>query len=156
MKKFIVLAFIIFSAISTQAQNEDYNNAIGLRGGMSLGVSFKHFFTNNTAIEAIVHSRWKGFEVVGLMEHHNEFLGQNGLKWYFGYGAHVGLYDNRVLDSVNNDAVIVLGADGIVGIEFVIPNSPIAISADWKPYFNLIGYTGLYIDGGAISVRYVF
>jgi len=30
------------------------------------------------------------------------------------------------------------------------------IGLDWKPMLNLIGHTGFWGDGAAISVRYVF
>jgi len=155
MKKILIIALFALFITNVNAQNENYNNAIGLRGGLGNGITFKHFLTDQMAAEAILLNRWQGFEVVGLLEHHNEFLGQDGLKWFYGYGAHLGFYKDTV-GEYSSGTGMTLGVDGIIGVEFVIPNAPISISVDWKPFFNLIGYSGIYPDGGAISIRYVF
>jgi len=33
---------------------------------------------------------------------------------------------------------------------------PFNISIDWKPAYNLWGYSGFWADGGALSIRYIF
>jgi hypothetical protein len=50
----------------------------------------------------------------------------------------------------------VIGIDGILGIEYNFEEVPINIGVDWKPAFNLTGYSGFWGDGGALSIRYIF
>jgi hypothetical protein len=50
----------------------------------------------------------------------------------------------------------VIGVDGILGLEYNFSEVPINISIDWKPAFNLVGYSRFFGDGGALSLRYIF
>ena len=50
----------------------------------------------------------------------------------------------------------VIGIDGIIGLEYSFTEIPINVSIDWKPVLNIIGYSGFWGDGGALSVRYMF
>ena len=50
---------------------------------------------------------------------------------------------------------ILLGADGVVGLEYVIPQSPIAISLDLNPRIELA--TGPFFDiAPGLGVKYCF
>jgi len=153
MKRTLLL-IILFSFIGLNAQ--DYKQAIGLRGGLHSGVTYKNFITNTTAIEGIIHSRWRGLELVGLLEHHNEISSVDGLFWYYGYGAHVGFYDAKYTHWSESGSYTVIGIDGILALEYKIRSAPISIGVDWKPYFNIIGYSGFFGDGGALFIRYTF
>ncbi len=155
MKKTFFAWILIFTAYFT-GQSQEYNNAIGLRGGIFSGISFKHFVGQNTAIEGILDSRWHGFQVIGLMEHHNDISDLDGLRWFYGYGAHIGFYDGYYTTWGENTNYTLIGIDGIIGLEYLFKDIPVSISLDWKPYINLTGYTGFGGDGGALSVRYTF
>ncbi len=154
MKKLIILGLILMS-FGVKAQDE-YVNAIGLRGGLFNGISFKHFIGNNTAVEGLLTSRWSGYQITGLMEHHRDINELDGFRWFFGYGGHIGFYDGKYVSWGDSSSYTVIGIDGIIGVEYLIPNVPISLSLDWKPYFNLVGYSGFAGDGGALSVRYTF
>jgi len=153
MKKLLIITIIILG-FNTYAQ--EYKQAIGLRGGLYNGITYKNFITNNTAIEGILQTRWHGFGLVGLLEHHKDFSSVNNLYWFYGYGAHIGFYDTKYTHWDTAGTSTVVGVDGIIGIEYDIPGVPIAIGLDWKPYVNLIGYSHFFGDGGAFSVRYTF
>jgi len=127
-----------------------------LRGGLYNGITYKNFITNSTAIEGILHTRWHGWELVGLMEHHNDIQDVDGLYWFYGYGAHIGFYDAKYTHWDTEGTSTVIGIDGIIGVEYKIPRVPIAIGLDWKPYVNLIGYSHFFGDGGALFLRYTF
>lgn len=156
MKKLLIIGIIILSsALSTNAQ--DYLTGIGLRGGLSNGITIKHFVSEDNALEGIVSLRWKGLMVTGLYEF-ERYLDVPGLSWYYGGGAHIGFWnaaDNDIPWADAHDNYTVIGVDGIIGIEYTFEGVPINISLDWKPAINLIGYTGLWADEGAFSIRYI-
>lgn len=158
MKKiFIALLIVVFSAALCNAQ--DYRTGIGFRGGFSNGLTVKHFTGEKSALEFILSSRWRGFEITGLYEVHNQAFDTDRLKWYYGFGAHVGFWDGDYTNDYWGDPgtnYTVVGIDGIIGLEYSFAEVPINLGIDWKPAFNFIGYSGFWADGGAISIRYIF
>ena len=157
MKKGIVIsiALILGVIISLHAQN--YNTGLGLRAGTFSGVTLKHFVSDRSAFEGILDTRWRGFAIVGLYEIHNN-LDVDNLRWYYGFGGHVGFYhgyDDHPWADDNKDYTII-GVDGILGIEYTFDEVPVNLSLDWKPVINLVGYNGFWADGFALSIRYVW
>lgn len=158
MKTLRILLLIAICGFTTNhAMGQNYNNMIGARLGFAQGLTFRHYTSNSTAIELIGNSRWKGFNFTALFEKHMD-LSEPGLRWFYGGGGHIGFwrgyanhpwfYDDR--------SYMVIGVDGILGMDYTFADAPVNISLDWKPAFNLVGYTGFWGDGGALSVRYVF
>ncbi len=156
MKKYLFLLllplFILAASGSAQAQ---YKNAIGLRLWYYPGITFKHHISDAGALEFIADTRWGGWIITGLYEHHFP-LGPENLNVYLGGGAHIGLYDGNNNRWGNNGGGAFLGLDGIVGLEYTLTSAPINFSLDYKPAFNFLGYSGFWGDGGALSVRYTF
>lgn len=156
MKKLLfVLIIALFFGLKSNAQ--DYNTGIGLRGGAWNGLTVKHFLNEKAAVEGLFDSRWHGFNLTGLYEIHNQAFNTERLNWYYGAGAHIGFYDSQYKrwgDNTGNYSVI--GIDGILGLEYNFKEIPINLSIDWKPTFNLSGYSGFWGDGGALSIRYIF
>ena len=153
-----MLLFLI-SIGSAQKVFGQYITGIGLRTGVTNGVSVRHFIGQESAIEGLLHSRWGGLIVTGLYEIHKDIRPARGLGWYFGGGAHYGTWnaknsnrswgDNRVSTNV-------YGLDAIIGLDYVFGrNSPFNLSCDWKPAINF-GEGGFWWDEIGISVRYVF
>ncbi len=156
MKKLLIATVFVFSLVFNLSA-QSYQTGIGLRGGFSNGLTIKHFLTESTAVEGILSTRWRGFLITGLYELERT-TSVSGLDWYYGIGGHVGFW-NRVRDNnpfFDNDGGTVVGVDGIIGIEYTFDEIPINLSLDWKPAFNLIGYTGFWGDNGAFSIRFVF
>jgi len=154
MKKLMII--IMFLAFGMHAGAQEYSNGIGFRGGLFNGITYKHYTNDKLALEGILSSRWRGFQLTGLVEHHNDIKDVDNLQWFYGYGAHIGFYDGKDTPWGEDISYTNVGVDGIIGLEFVIPNAPISLGIDWKPYFNLIGYTGFVGDAGALSVRFLF
>lgn len=158
MKKFgftILLSVLLCSFSHAQ----DYNTGIGLRGGFANGLTVKHFISSNSALEGIFTTRWRGFQLTGLYEIHNRAFNTERLNWYFGFGGHVGFWDGDHTEKYWGDpgkSYTVIGVDGILGLEYNFTEVPINLSVDWKPAFNLVGYSGFWGDGGAFSIRYIF
>ena len=139
---------------------QNYKNAIGVRGGYASGITFKHFFSESEAFEAILHTRYSGFLFTGLYEKHQQAFNTQNLYWFYGAGAHVGTFGSnsrfrdRNGDPYGND-VTTFGIDGILGLEYQIKEIPFTISVDLKPHFGIIN-PGRNFWGGGLSIRYAF
>jgi len=156
MKKIIITSLIVF-LISSVNFAQDYNTGIGLRAGLWNGLTIKHFISNKTAFEGIISTRWQGIELTGLFEIQNQAFNTDRLNWYFGGGAHIGFWNGEKANwADNNSNYTVVGVDGILGLEYNFREVPLNLSIDWKPAFNIIGYSGFWGDGGALSIRYIF
>jgi hypothetical protein len=95
--------------------------------------------------------------ITGLYEVHNRAFDEPGLRWYYGGGGHIGFWDGVKNPWFNDgDRHSVIGVDMILGIEYTIPGSPVNLSLDYKPGFNLVGYTGFWGDEFALSLRFAF
>jgi hypothetical protein len=140
MKKISFIAFILcsFLLIANRSQAQDYKTAVGLKfGGYENGFSVKHFLDQGTALEGILGIRSHGAVLTGLYELHQPAFNTAGLKFYYGFGAHLGSVGSGVYktyggDQYYNNNRILLGADGVLGLEYKIAEAPIAISLDLK------------------------
>lgn len=144
----------------------DYKNAIGIRAGETSGITYKHFFNNYNAVEAILGIWPNALGFTALYEKHAP-TGLSGLKVYYGAGAHI------VGETVNyyNDRDYYIegyryrydrngfgaGIDGILGIDYKIPAIPFSISLDVKPLIELNGGGNIFtaIDPG-IGIKVAF
>lgn len=157
MMKKVFLASTLFLLVVLSANAQDYNTGIGVRGGLSNGLTVKHFIESDRAIEGLLSSRWRGFNITGLYEIHAQAFDTPRLNWYYGFGGHIGFWDGYKDHPWFNDGTYtIIGIDGIIGIEYNIEPIPFNISLDWKPGFNIIGYTGFWGDELALSIRYIF
>lgn len=156
MKKLTII-FALFAIFAITAQAQPYETGIGLRGGFSSGLTVKHFLNETTAVEGILSTRWRGFNITGLYEVHKSPFAVDGLSWYYGGGGHIGFWDGSHTSWADDNAsYTVIGIDGVLGLEYSFVEVPLCISLDWKPAMNLIGYSGFWGDGGALSIRYTF
>lgn len=152
-------ALIILLVAGVRTSNaQDYNTGIGVRGGLSNGITIKHFLSEKNALEFLVASRWRGYNITGLYEIHNDISGAPGLRWYYGLGGHIGRwkgYSNHPWFP-KEEYYTVVGADLILGLEYTFEELPLNLGLDYKPAFNFYGYTGFWGDEGALSIRFVF
>jgi hypothetical protein len=158
MKKILMFCLVLFS-LSSIVSAQDYRTGIGLRGGFANGLTIKHFTGEKSALEFLLASRWRGVEITVLYEIHNQAFDAERLKWYYGFGGHVGFWNGDYTNKYWGDPgtqYTVVGIDGILGLEYSFSEVPINIGLDWKPAFNLIGYSGFWADGGALSIRFIF
>jgi hypothetical protein len=156
MKK-TILSLLLLVCVSFSGFSQDYQTGIGFRGGLYNGLTIKHFVSSNTAFETLITSRWRGIEFTELYEIHHQIGNLNGLNLFYGVGAHIGFYNG---DHTNwgtpGDRYTAFGVDGILGLEYSFRELPLNISVDWKPEYNIAGYEGIWYDGGAFSIRYIF
>ena len=158
MKKIVVIGLFLFCLISI-SNAQDYKTGIGLRAGLDYGLTIKHFTSEKSALEFLLANRWRGFAVTGLYEFHNQIADAERLKWFIGFGAHLGFWNGDYTNAywgTSGNKYTVVGLDGILGLEYSFKEVPINIGLDWKPAFNFVGYSGLWPDEGALSIRYIF
>lgn len=156
MKKTMLLLCLV-CCFATTSFSQNYNTGIGIRSGFYNGLTVKHFLSENTAFEAIVSTRWKGVDFTGLYEHQNRFFYSEHLDWYFGVGGHIGFWDgDHTPWGTAGTNHTVLGIDGILGLEYSFWQIPLSLGIDWKPVYNLVGQSGLWADGVALSLRLIF
>lgn len=150
---FLVLVFIISSSF-TFAQHS-YKTGIGLRGGYPSGVSVNHFIAKSKAVEGILSFGWGGFGITGLYKLHNQFPEIEGVKWYYGLGAHLATANDKKRNpwSSSTGGKIFIGADAILGAEYVFAKHPFSVSLDILPILNIVEDTYLWFNAG-VSIRY--
>ncbi len=153
MKKVLIctgLFTLLFTAAQAQEDNSsNYNNAIGIRLGPSSaavksGISFKHFLSNNNALEGIV-GFGDGVTICGLYEIHKPLPAEN-LQWFIGFGAYAG-FTGKTTN---------IGGAGIIGLDYNFASIPLNLSLDWKPELNLIEQVGFEASTVGLSIRYRF
>jgi hypothetical protein len=159
---FILSVLLISKQSNAQINGDDYKTAVGLKfGGYEDGPSIKYFTTNDIALEGIIGFRSQGVVLTGLYEIHQGAFGAAGLKFYYGAGFHIGAEGAGVYEPFGgqretyNESHILLGVDGVIGLEYKIPSAPIAISLDLDPRAELA--TGPYFDiAPALGLKYTF
>lgn len=160
---FIVLCMI--GATSAEVKAQDYKNGIGVRlgGWAGSGISFKHFISSDAAIEAFLTTYYRdGLTLTGLYEKHQTAFREEGLKFFYGAGAHFGAYNGgtyhyrRYDDVYYDNGFVVVGIDAVVGLEYKIPTIPFTIGADLHPLIEFVNYPGWAALDGAVTFRYTF
>ncbi len=149
---FLSVVVILFTCQDLHAQGP---TSVGVRFGGTTGITVKHFYQPNTAVEGLVGSFGNGFSLTALLEKHQAVYNAPGLHVYYGGGMHLAFYNGQgsergfigheVPYHRNNDAG--LGIDGIIGIEYRLPeNVPLTISFNFKPFLEF--GSGGYMTGG--------
>jgi hypothetical protein len=158
----------LFAIASSSSHAQDYKTGIGLRlGGLSSGISVKGFVNSTAAIEGIASFAHRSFILTGLYEVHRDIPNAEGLKWFYGGGAHLGFFryggyyhvykyrGDLIYVSDEGDNRVVPGIDFILGLDYKFTNAPVNLGLDIKPFIDFAdGFNG-YWDG-ALSFRFVF
>jgi hypothetical protein len=143
MKKFFAIAALLVATLSVSAQ--DYNWAVGLRGGLFNGITAKKIINNN-AIEAGVALYSRAVSIDAVYEWQQPVIGE-GFHLYYGAGAYTNLSNHY----------FGLGAEGVLGLEYRIPiNFPLAVSLDYRPAINVIGGVHPVFVNFGFGVKYCF
>ena len=168
----LTLGIILFSFDTSWAQL-DSQHAVGGRFGSATGFSYRYTLSDDRAVEGILsiqsNSKSRRFRMVGLYQYHKP-LAEN-FTWFYGFGGSVGSfrYKSEVTQTTNpeNGSVtttrtdpkseLALSIDGIVGIEYNIPTTPLSVSLDVKPYFDFLQESSIrLIDPFGLTIRYKF
>lgn len=151
-----MVAFCCSIAANAQSLGSSYKTALGVKFYPG-AISFKTFTSSRTALEFNGYFWQYGTRITGLYEYYGGINGAPGLKWYAGFGAHIGFWnDNWKKDYPTRESGAAFGIDGVIGLDYKITGAPINLSLDWQPSFNLTGYN--YFEGGwgGLGFRYTF
>ncbi len=152
-----VLFIVVFSLAALLSSAQDYKTSLGLRAGMPTGLSVKHFLSKKNAVEGVLAFSYSGFVVTGLYENEHWTGQYPGLNWFWGVGAYAGFWDSDKHPNIPDTYIgSIIGAAGVLGLEYTFDELPLNLSVDLMPTFHLIGHTGWGGINGALSVRYVF
>ncbi|TKG91189.1 hypothetical protein EYV94_22560 [Puteibacter caeruleilacunae] len=149
--KFIIVATLVIISTTTpfaKAQAQDANHAVGLRGGYTSGLSYRTYIGPEDSYRFLLSGRHDGLQLTALREFHRYqlFDFSDDLNLVFGAGAHAGYtksddyyWDGGVLIRRDRDTHAVLGADGLIGLEYNFWEAPISIGLETKPFVELFG-----------------
>lgn len=136
MRQFSFLSILwvllmVFMAGPVSAQSgAPYNTSFGLfldlgNGGTYVGPHVKHFFTENDAGQAMVLFG-NEITILGVEYSYNKQIPDaGGLMWNAGIGPQVLFGDG--------DTGFALRPQ--VGLEFKVPQAPLSVGFDWRPYW---------------------
>jgi hypothetical protein len=148
MKKAAVFTLIILFASASYSQI--YEKQVGLRLGVTSGISGKVIKNDRTAIEGLFGFRDGGLQLAVLLESYHPIIKTNTTHWmmYFGGGGHIGYVDgyNRVRRWSNTSGYYyeeqriagpVIGIDGVIGTDYTFNKVPITLTLEFKPFLEL-------------------
>ncbi|MCD6355065.1 MAG: hypothetical protein J7L95_05905 [Prolixibacteraceae bacterium] len=163
MKRFLI---IFISLIPVFLQAQDFNQAIGLRGGLSSGFEYRFYTNDANSYKFLLSTRNHGVQLHALREFHQydlfEFTDQ--LVFVFGGGVHAGFESWDVARYQGNtrwydtQTGILAGVDGLAGVEYIFYEVPISAGIEVKPYLDIFGKSLLHLQpfDFAFTVKYLF
>lgn len=152
MKK--TLSIIAFALISQLALAQNYKTAIGIKGGFPAygSLNLKHDFGKAFG-EFRLGGSGSSFMLQGLYEQNYDL--QDGIQWYYGAGASIGSWNgNGHQFNEKYYSGFYMSLDGVLGLEYSIPDLPINVALDAGPSFVITPLTRLAF-GGALAIRYI-
>lgn len=164
--KSLVLVLVILFGVNEASAQLSSTHAAGIRFGSATGFTYRHSLSDVNAFEGILsvqsNSRDSRFRLVGLYQYHQPLDFSEGFSWYWGFGGSVGSYTAKAYTDgegrrFDKHSELALSIDGVAGIEYNIPTTPLAVSLDIKPYFDFLqSSTFKIIDTFGFSIRYKF
>jgi hypothetical protein len=123
-------------------------NMLGIRISSSApavnhSITYKRFINSTVAIEGLLSFTDPGALGV-LVEKHSPFA-SSGVSWFWGAGAYAGFSGGRRF-----------GAQGVVGLDYIMPSLPLNLSIDWKPELNFTRQFSFEPAALGFSARFVF
>lgn len=155
MKKISILSLVLLLICSIQLDAQDYKTALGIRmssrgPAVNNSVSFKHFMNPKLAIEGLFTFDKKA-AIGALLEIHNEMPSTEGLKWFYGAGVYLGFDSDK-----SNTNRALMGAQGVIGLDYKFSNLPLNLSLDWKPELNIIDNINFEPAAVGFTLRFTF
>ena len=131
MKKLIIVTALIIASFCAGAQStKPLLQSIGVKVYPG-AITYKQYKTESVAKELLAYFNEDGCRFTGLYEKHMPIPNAEGLEWYVGGGGHFGLWNNSWrLRNPPSTAVFAIGVDGVLGLDYKIPNAPLAVSFD--------------------------
>lgn len=140
---------------------QSYGQAIGVRGGLVNGITYKKFISGGSALEFVVDPFVNGIELSVIYEiQKSNAFGAPNLDWYYGAGASLGFYNghrhgyhHKHDHDHGSHSGAGIGVLGLVGLEYVFQEIPLALSLDVGPAINIAPYGYVYTAAG-LGLKY--
>ncbi len=147
MKKYIAVSVMTMLLLGYRSSAQEYKMGLGIRLSSSQAtvnnsVTFKYFLNENHALEGLL-----SFDpaTVGVLYEFHRPLGAPGFQWFFGGGGYVAFSGDNVV-----------GAMGVVGLDYKFQSIPLNLSLDWKPELSLVKDIGFEAAAIGLSIRFAF
>ena len=161
------IIFIILYLLSLCGFSQNYMQSVGVRGGVSSGITYRQFRDDNRAIEGIFKLKQDEINLTFLriFFEPNSFNFSDKMYFCIGYGAHTGYkYRNSYSNIVGNfvypskKMAPVLGIDGYMGFEYRVEEIPVLFALDFKPFFEFSTRQifRMYLPDIAFALKYRF
>lgn len=155
MKKLSLLVLVLTIYCASPMNAQDYKTALGIRlssrgPAVNNSVSFKHFMNPKLAVEGLFTFDKKA-AIGALIEIHNDMASTEGLKWFYGAGAYLGFDSDKT-----NTSRALMGAQGIIGLDYKFDNLPLNLTLDWKPELNIIDNINFEPASVGFTLRFTF
>jgi hypothetical protein len=146
----LLAGFVLFcqQATAQETTSSTGNNMLGVRissadAAVNNSITYKRFLNSTLAIEGLFTIADPA--AIGILLEKHIPLSASGLTWFWGAGLYAGFGGSRRF-----------GAQGAVGLDFVLPSLPINLSVDWKPELNFTRQFSFEPSAVGISARFVF
>jgi len=160
MKKIIIIALLLVTSISLNAQ--EYRWGIGLKGGVcESGLIFKYNFNHKHALDLSLDYGYWNKENSVLLRGNYEWtvpVITKGFNFFYGGGAFLGSSSTTSVTETETvkTTTFGVGIQGIVGLEYKIPNFPLAIDLNYQPAFRIVANPKFYWANFALGVKFAF
>ena len=154
MKKITFISFCLLTCLVSFAQNNGgtYNWAVGLKYTPA-AISVKHYSKKGEAIEFLLSKYNEGTRLTTLFELAYKLNKSGSLRTVLGPGFHIGVWDSDIKKNtyIKNP---IIGFDVIAGIEYKIPNAPIAFQLDFQPSVDVVGNDEIFKNWGGLTIKF--
>jgi hypothetical protein len=156
MKLYKIFWCFLFLFVPISLVAQDYSSGIGLRLGLYSGLTYSKKMGDVKQLEIIAGTRRSGFRGTALLKWVKPLGDIDGMHWCYGIGGHIGFFNFESAGAIINNTNI--GADGVLGIEYYIPNSRFSVGADYKLGFDLVSKFSrhAWLDEPGINVKFWF
>jgi hypothetical protein len=145
------LYIILIALLATSSLSAQYmKHAVGLRSGLSQGISFQYFYQEDKDIKFLMSSRDNGVQLTAMVQRYEPVMSRFGESFYvfYGLGLHAGITHKEASDwsfpkhgyGLHYDARGIVGADAVMGLEFRANTIPVSFGLEYKPFFDLFGH----------------
>ncbi len=172
MKNYIKVILVFVGILSFQIQNnkilaQDYERAVGIRGGDRTSLSYKRMLENDKGMIALLSFKSNGVQFTAIHDHYMPNPFDMGERFHFsmGYGGHVGFFYKKKYRSMFHEFIYnddrfspIIGLDAYFNLEYHLHLVPICVGVDYKPYFefSVPRFVGIHLGDFALNLKYTF
>jgi len=141
------ILFLSLFALALNASGQSGSNWLGIRGGYTSGLEFRHFFNPSNSGRLLLGLRERGLLLHGLYEIHNKelFPSNDQITFIYGAGIHAGFQTWNETEKrgtfyfTEPVTGFAAGIDGLLALEFDLGFVPLTAGIEVKPFLEFGG-----------------